>query len=172
MSFKVTHCWRHLTLAFLIALDLSPALPTTLGVVSKWAAESVRHIFLPSSTFIANVKGYPVLHKPTQAFIRDSIIASYPLQRFTDWLMFQLSAPPHYHSCWCERRTSQSWRRKCILSVSQTPRKNEPGGPGCSKSWDGGEFCPRLPRLPPSALASQFNCFSKTCCVLMSWLSR
>ncbi|KAF8199579.1 shk1 kinase-binding protein 1 [Pholiota molesta] len=29
----------------------------------KWAAESVRYIFLPSSTFIANVKGYP--HRPT-----------------------------------------------------------------------------------------------------------
>lgn len=58
------------------ALDLSPALPTTLGVLSKWAAESVRHVYLPSSTFIANVKGYPVLPKPTQTFIRDSMIAS------------------------------------------------------------------------------------------------
>ncbi|KAF9476682.1 shk1 kinase-binding protein 1 [Pholiota conissans] len=57
-----------------LTLDLSPALPTTLGVLSKWAAESVRYIFLPSSTFIANVKGYPVLPKPTQQFIRDSMI--------------------------------------------------------------------------------------------------
>ncbi|KJA22882.1 hypothetical protein HYPSUDRAFT_66634 [Hypholoma sublateritium FD-334 SS-4] len=57
-----------------LTLDLSPALPTTLGVLSKWAAESVRHIFLPSSTFIANMKGYPVLPKPTQQFIRDSMI--------------------------------------------------------------------------------------------------
>ena len=61
----------------LSALDLSPALPTTLGVLSKWSAESVRHIFLPSSTFIANMKGYPVLPKPTQQFIRDSMIASF-----------------------------------------------------------------------------------------------
>ncbi|KAF8899935.1 shk1 kinase-binding protein 1 [Gymnopilus junonius] len=45
-----------------LTIDLSPALPTTLGVLSKWAAESVRHIFLPSSTFIANMKGYP--HRP------------------------------------------------------------------------------------------------------------
>jgi protein arginine N-methyltransferase 5 len=58
------------------ALDLSIALPTTLGVLSKWAAESVRHIYLPSTTFIANVKGYPVLPKPTQQFIKDSMIAS------------------------------------------------------------------------------------------------
>ncbi|KAF4614217.1 hypothetical protein D9613_007754 [Agrocybe pediades] len=57
-----------------LTLDLSPALPTTLGVLSKWAAESVRHIYLPASTFIANAKGYPVLPKPTQQFIRDSMI--------------------------------------------------------------------------------------------------
>ncbi|KAJ3485793.1 hypothetical protein NLJ89_g11868 [Agrocybe chaxingu] len=57
-----------------LTLDLTPALPTTLGVLSKWAAESVRHVFLPSSTFIANTKGYPVLPKPTQQFIRDSMI--------------------------------------------------------------------------------------------------
>ncbi|PPR05752.1 hypothetical protein CVT24_006691 [Panaeolus cyanescens] len=57
-----------------LTLDLSPALPTTLGVLSKWAAEAVSHIFLPSSTFIANQKGYPVLPKPTQQFIRDSMI--------------------------------------------------------------------------------------------------
>ncbi|EFI27922.1 shk1 kinase-binding protein 1 [Coprinopsis cinerea okayama7 len=46
-----------------LTLDLSPALPTSLGVLSKWAAEAVRHIFLPASTFIANMKGYP--HRPT-----------------------------------------------------------------------------------------------------------
>ncbi|TFK40311.1 shk1 kinase-binding protein 1 [Crucibulum laeve] len=57
-----------------LTLDLTPALPSSLGVLSKWAAESVRHIFLPSSTFIANTKGYPVLPKPTQTFIRDSMI--------------------------------------------------------------------------------------------------
>ncbi|TEB34666.1 shk1 kinase-binding protein 1 [Coprinellus micaceus] len=45
-----------------LTLDLSPALPSTLGVLSKWAAESVRYIFLPASTFIANMKGYP--HRP------------------------------------------------------------------------------------------------------------
>ncbi|RXW13777.1 hypothetical protein EST38_g12075 [Candolleomyces aberdarensis] len=58
-----------------LTLDLSPALPSTLGVLSKWAAESVRYIFLPATTFITNMKGYPVLPKPTQAFLRDSMIA-------------------------------------------------------------------------------------------------
>ncbi|KAF9450345.1 PRMT5-domain-containing protein [Macrolepiota fuliginosa MF-IS2] len=57
-----------------LTLDLTPPLPTKLGVLSKWAAESVRYIFLPASTFIANTKGYPVLPKPTQCFIRDSMI--------------------------------------------------------------------------------------------------
>lgn len=55
------------------ALDLTPPLPLNLGVLSKWAAEPVQHIFLPASTFIANTKGYPVLPKGTQSFIRDSM---------------------------------------------------------------------------------------------------
>ncbi|KAG6837372.1 hypothetical protein H0H93_010530 [Arthromyces matolae] len=60
-----------------LTLDLSPPLPTTLGVLSKWAAESVRNILLPSSTFIANSKGYPVLPKTTQSFIRDCMIVKH-----------------------------------------------------------------------------------------------
>ncbi|KAK1224056.1 hypothetical protein PQX77_008386 [Marasmius sp. AFHP31] len=56
-----------------LALDLGPPLPPSLSVLSKWSAESVRYIFLPASTFIANAKGYPVLPKPTQTFIRDSM---------------------------------------------------------------------------------------------------
>ncbi|KAF9266605.1 PRMT5-domain-containing protein [Marasmius fiardii PR-910] len=56
-----------------LALDLSPPLPNSLGVLNKWSAEAVRYIFLPASTFIANAKGYPVLPKPTQTFIRDSM---------------------------------------------------------------------------------------------------
>ncbi|KII89931.1 hypothetical protein PLICRDRAFT_40111 [Plicaturopsis crispa FD-325 SS-3] len=56
-----------------LTLDLTPPLPSAPGILSKWAAEPVRHIFLPSSTFIANAKGYPVLPKGTQSFIRDSM---------------------------------------------------------------------------------------------------
>lgn len=74
---------RLLTNTVHLALDLSPALPHTLGVLSKWAAESVRNIFLPSSTFIANMKGYPVLPKPTQNFIRDNMIVSLFLLSYT-----------------------------------------------------------------------------------------
>ncbi|KAG6844122.1 hypothetical protein H0H87_009609 [Tephrocybe sp. NHM501043] len=57
-----------------LTLDLSPPLPSTIGVLSKWAAESVRNILLPASTFIANGKGYPVLPKTTQSFIRECMI--------------------------------------------------------------------------------------------------
>ncbi|KAJ7593057.1 PRMT5-domain-containing protein [Mycena floridula] len=56
-----------------LALDLTPPLPTPLSVLGKWAAEAVKYIVIPSSTFIANSKGYPVLPKPTQKFIRDSM---------------------------------------------------------------------------------------------------
>ncbi|KAL0570210.1 hypothetical protein V5O48_011747, partial [Marasmius crinis-equi] len=56
-----------------LALDLGPPLPNSLSVLSKWSAEAVRYIFLPASTFIANAKGYPVLPKPTQTFIKDSM---------------------------------------------------------------------------------------------------
>lgn len=51
-------------------------LPTTLDVLSKWTAESVWNIFLPSSTFIANTKGYLVFPKPTQSFIRKFMIVN------------------------------------------------------------------------------------------------
>ncbi|KAH7884506.1 PRMT5-domain-containing protein [Phlebopus sp. FC_14] len=57
-----------------LTLDLTPPLPANAGVLSRWAAEPVQHIFLPASTFIANVKGYPVLPKATQAFLRQSMI--------------------------------------------------------------------------------------------------
>ena len=59
-----------------IALDLTPPLPSNLGVLKKWAAEPVQNIFLPASTFIANTKGYPVLPKGTQTFIKDSMVVS------------------------------------------------------------------------------------------------
>ncbi|KAJ7637720.1 PRMT5 arginine-N-methyltransferase-domain-containing protein [Mycena polygramma] len=56
-----------------LTLDLTPPLPVKSGFLSKWKAEAIRHLFLPSSTFIANTKGYPVLPKGTQSFIRESM---------------------------------------------------------------------------------------------------
>lgn len=54
-----------------LALDLTPLLPSALSVLKQWVAEPTRYIFLPASAFIANAKGYPVLPKGTQSFIRD-----------------------------------------------------------------------------------------------------
>ncbi|CCM04304.1 uncharacterized protein FIBRA_06475 [Fibroporia radiculosa] len=54
-----------------LTLDLTPPMPSVMSVLGQWSAEPVRHVFLPSSTFIPNAKGYPVLPKVTQSFIRD-----------------------------------------------------------------------------------------------------
>ncbi|KAH9912809.1 PRMT5-domain-containing protein [Fomitopsis serialis] len=54
-----------------LTLDLTPPMPSVISVLSQWSAEPVRHIFLPASAFIANAKGYPVLPKVAQGFLRD-----------------------------------------------------------------------------------------------------
>ncbi|KDQ57189.1 hypothetical protein JAAARDRAFT_35793 [Jaapia argillacea MUCL 33604] len=54
-----------------LTLDLTPPLPSATGILKRWAAEPLRWIYLPASTFIANAKGYPVLPKGTQAFLQD-----------------------------------------------------------------------------------------------------
>ncbi|KAF7316878.1 Protein arginine N-methyltransferase [Mycena chlorophos] len=59
-----------------LTLDLTPPLPVNSGFLAKWKAEAIRYLFLPASTFIANTKGYPVLPKGTQSFIRESMSAS------------------------------------------------------------------------------------------------
>ncbi|KAJ7052637.1 PRMT5 arginine-N-methyltransferase-domain-containing protein [Mycena amicta] len=56
-----------------LTLDLTPPLPVNSGFLSKWKAEAIRYLFLPAATFIANSKGYPVLPKGTQSFIRESM---------------------------------------------------------------------------------------------------
>lgn len=77
------------------ALDLTPPLPVNAGVLNRWAAEPVQHIFLPASAFIANVKGYPVLPKGTQAFLRQSMIVS-PSTASDDISHSTKLAPPNY----------------------------------------------------------------------------
>lgn len=56
-----------------LALDLALPLPSVLGSLAKWTAEPVSYMFLPASAFLANNKGYPVLPKVTQAFLRNSM---------------------------------------------------------------------------------------------------
>lgn len=56
----------------MVALDLSLPLPLSSGVLSRWAAEPCYQIFLPATSFISNAKGYPVLTKSTQTFLRNT----------------------------------------------------------------------------------------------------
>ncbi|WOO84808.1 Protein arginine N-methyltransferase 5 [Vanrija pseudolonga] len=53
-----------------ITLDLSNPLPPSVGALSRWTSEPVKHIWLPATAFIPNAKGFPVLSKACQAFIR------------------------------------------------------------------------------------------------------
>jgi protein arginine N-methyltransferase 5 len=52
------------------ALDLTNPLPPSVGALSRWTAEPTRYIWLPANSFIPNGKGYPVLSKACQAFLR------------------------------------------------------------------------------------------------------
>ncbi|CAD6907247.1 unnamed protein product [Tilletia controversa] len=52
-----------------IVLDLSFPLPGTLSL-GRWSAEPVAGIWLPAQSFLANAKGYPVLSKAAQGFVR------------------------------------------------------------------------------------------------------
>ncbi|KAG8825337.1 methyltransferase protein [Serendipita sp. 411] len=54
-----------------LTLDLSLPLPNSLGILSRWATEPCHHVFLPATSFISNAKGYPVLTRATQSFLRD-----------------------------------------------------------------------------------------------------
>ncbi|KAI0001496.1 PRMT5 arginine-N-methyltransferase-domain-containing protein [Russula compacta] len=54
-----------------LTLDLMPPLPSVPGVLNRWAAEPIKHLLIPASSFIANAKGYPVLPKGSQSFLRD-----------------------------------------------------------------------------------------------------
>ncbi|GAA5858595.1 hypothetical protein JCM1840_001275 [Sporobolomyces johnsonii] len=52
-----------------LTLDLTNPLPPTRSL-GRWSAEPIKHIFLPCTAFIPNAKGYPVLSKSMQAFLK------------------------------------------------------------------------------------------------------
>ncbi|GAA5836114.1 hypothetical protein JCM9279_002199 [Rhodotorula babjevae] len=54
-----------------LTLDLTNPLPSPKSL-TRWAAEPVRHMFLPCTSFIPNAKGYPVLSKSMQAFLKSA----------------------------------------------------------------------------------------------------
>lgn len=73
-----------------IALDLSMPLPPTTSMM-RWIHEPVSHILLPSSSFLANAKGYPVLSKSAQTLVR-SLIPHTPHIILSD-----ITNPPSQH---------------------------------------------------------------------------
>ena len=52
------------------ALDLTNPLPPSVGALARWISEPVKQVWLPAQSFIPNAKGYPVLSKACQAFLR------------------------------------------------------------------------------------------------------
>ncbi|ORY82328.1 PRMT5 arginine-N-methyltransferase-domain-containing protein [Leucosporidium creatinivorum] len=52
-----------------LTLDVTNPLPSAVSL-GRWTAEPLKHIFLPCTTFIPNAKGYPVLSKSMQAFLK------------------------------------------------------------------------------------------------------
>ncbi|WRT64001.1 uncharacterized protein IL334_000928 [Kwoniella shivajii] len=63
-----TLCGYHPRLS--VTLDLGNPLPPSVGALARWTAEPVKYIWLPAGSFIPNAKGYPVLSKACQAFLR------------------------------------------------------------------------------------------------------
>lgn len=55
-----------------VALDLTQPLPPP-SAIKRWASEPTRQIIIPANVFVGNAKGYPVLSKPCQEFIKDQI---------------------------------------------------------------------------------------------------
>lgn len=54
-------------------LEMTEDLPSD-ELLSRWVAEPVRAICVPSSVFLSNKKGFPVLSKRHQAFIQKMFV--------------------------------------------------------------------------------------------------
>ncbi|KAF8322644.1 PRMT5-domain-containing protein [Clavulina sp. PMI_390] len=54
-----------------LTLDLTAQLRSNMPNLSRWSAEPMRYIFLPASSFVSNSRGYPVLPKSAQDFIKE-----------------------------------------------------------------------------------------------------
>ncbi|KIJ52640.1 hypothetical protein M422DRAFT_65066 [Sphaerobolus stellatus SS14] len=56
-----------------LTLDFSPSYTFTPEAFSRWVAEPTRNIFIPANAFMSNPKGFPVLPKAFQTFIREIV---------------------------------------------------------------------------------------------------
>lgn len=77
-----------------VALDLSAPLPSP-PTLERWLAEPVTHIWLPTRAFLSNAKGYPVLSKATQSFLRSVISVKAPGLGF---ILAGTQSPPENHT--------------------------------------------------------------------------
>jgi len=72
--------WNHLrTLAEYnsrigIALELTSELPHDKELLDMWFAEPIKTVIIPGEIFISNSKGYPVLPKAHQNFVKQLMV--------------------------------------------------------------------------------------------------
>lgn len=74
-----------------VALDLSMPLPPTSSMM-RWINEPVSHLWLPSSSFLANAKGYPVLSKSAQTLVQ------YLVPHGPHIVLSDITSPPPQHT--------------------------------------------------------------------------
>ncbi|MCO5588146.1 hypothetical protein L7F22_042101 [Adiantum nelumboides] len=77
-----------------VAIDLSAPLPPP-AILERWNAEPVSHVWLPARAFLSNAKGYPVLSKATQSFLRSMISVKAPQLAF---VLTGTQTPPENHT--------------------------------------------------------------------------
>ncbi|KAN0061417.1 hypothetical protein ACQY0O_006264 [Thecaphora frezii] len=74
-----------------VALDFGYPLPSP-AVLNHWIAEPVSMLWLPSTAYLANAKGFPVLSKASQAFIK-SLMKKAPTV-----ILSGIQSPPPSHA--------------------------------------------------------------------------
>lgn len=75
---------------------MSNPLPSSVqkDLLHRWLAEPTRFVFLPASTFVPNTRGYPVLPKQTQNFIRELTKVCHSIQYLVTLLIQRLKLNP------------------------------------------------------------------------------
>lgn len=74
-----------------LALDLGSPLPGP-SILARWMAEPVSMLWVPSNSYLANAKGFPVLSKASQAFFRSMFKKSPTI------VLSGVQSPPPTHS--------------------------------------------------------------------------
>ena len=79
-----------------VALELSADLPSP-EVLDGWCGEPVKALVVPTSIFLTNKKGFPVLSRAHQAFVKRCFkVMLHTLHMFSDLLSVMTSSVPFY----------------------------------------------------------------------------